>query len=383
MDKIAYERYANCRFAEGAYGRRQAEAAALLEGALHGDTRDRNRLFEALTTSDTPVLLAPALNRRIIDGYERSYDKMWSKIASKEITDDFRANEISKYEFNQKGIPASNGGQTFIPGTLPRVAEGDEYPTIAVTATGLSWKIAKSGEQFALTWERIVNNRDLSELERALNIFGVHSAQTEDVEATRQFMVATDGGGVGVLNALPTDNLLGGTGTGALTYANLYAAITQARAMKVNGRTINPRGGFNLIVDPSQVMVVEEILSKDTIRTGTDPQFEGPNLLRGKFTIVEDEWLSALDPTNGATTWAIAPKPGSLGEAEGISVGFLRGHESPELSVKSSDRFGPNGERIPGVSGDFDHDSFATRVRHTATGITKTFSGWVASNGSA
>lgn len=381
MTDIAFEKYAPCRFKEGAYGKRQAEAAAIFENALAGDLKAKNRLFEALTTSDTPALLEPAFNRRILTGYIDGYERMWTSIASKEVADDFRSQELNKFLFAQGGIPSVNGGVPHINGTLPRVAEGDEYPVLSVNATGITWRVAKSGEQFALTWERIVNNRDLSELERALNIFGVHSAQTEDVEATRQFLVKADGTAFGITNTLPAANLLSGAGTAALTSASLKTALAQAVAQKVDGRAVNPRGGFNLIVPPALELTANEILNDYEVQKGTNPIYKGPNPLAGKFTVVVDEWFSALDPTNGDKTWVVAPKPGSLGEAEGIAVGFLRGHENPEMSIKSSDRFGANGERIEGVSGDFDTDSFATRVRHTATGLTKSFAGWVGSNG--
>lgn len=381
MTEIAFERYNSCRFAEGSHGRRQADAALLLEGALAGDRKDTNKFMEMLTTSDLPVALTPALNRRIVSGYT-AYDKFWNQIASREIVDDFRLQEIQKYTHTQGGIPQDNGGQTFVPGTLPRVGEGDEYPVIAVSGTGINFRIGKSGEQFALSWERIVSDRSLNELERALNRFALDAARTEDVEATRNFIANTSG--VGVTNALPVANLLGGTGTQELTRANLEAAYSQSLTAKVDGRSIGSAGGRVLIVPPSQVEKATRLVAGvETSFTEDGVTYTGPNSLAGKFSVVENEWMEALDATNGDSSWVVAPKPGSLGDAEGISVAFLRGHETPEMSVKSSDRFTVDGSRVPGTEGDFDHDSFATRVRHTATGVVKSFAGFVAADGSA
>lgn len=372
MTEVNYERYDKCRFMEGAYGRRQADAALLMEDALSGSERAKNKFFEALSTSDTPALLAPALNRKIIDNYG-SYDKIWGAFASKEVVDDFRLQEINKYAHNQEGIAATNAGQTFIPGTLPRIPEQGQYPVIGVSASGISFRVAKSGEQFQLSWERLVQDRSLRELERALAMFGLHAAQTEDVEATRQFIEG------GIATALPVANRI--ASNPVLNAANLEAAYTLAVAQKLDGRPVNPRGGFNLLVPTELELTAQGILDKYEYRNGSDPVRIGPSPLAGKFTIVANEWFSTIDSTNGAKSWALAPKPGVMGEDQGVAVGFLRGNEAPELSIKSSDRFGPNGERIPGVSGDFDNDSFATRVRHTATGITKGFAGWVGSNG--
>jgi len=372
MTEVNYERYDKCRFVEGAYGRRQADAALLMEDAFTGSERAKNKFFEALGTSDTPALLAPALNRKIIDVYG-SYEKIWPTFASKEVVDDFRLQEINKYTHNQDGIAATNAGQTFIPGTLPRIPEQGQYPVLGVSASGISFRVAKSGEQFQLSWERLVQDRSLGELERALKIFGLHAAQTEDVEATRQFME----GGIAV--RLPSANRF--TANPVLNAANLEAAYKLAVAQKLDGRPVNPRGGFNLLVPAEMELTAQGILNKYEYRNGSDPVLIGPNPLAGKLTIVANEWFSVIDATHGATSWALAPKPGAMGEDQGVAVGFLRGNEAPELSIKSSDRFGPNGERIPGTSGDFDNDSFATRVRATATGITKGFAGWTGSSG--
>jgi hypothetical protein len=374
MTETNYNKYPSCRFAEGPTGKRQADAAILLEGAFAGDRRDEAKLFEALTTSDTPVLLAPALNRKIIDAYSLAYAKIWPSFASRLVVSDFRAQEINKYIHTQTGIATDNGGETFIAGTLPRVPEGGEYKTIGVTASGKSYRISKAGEQFRETWERVINNRDLSELERAIKAFGLHAAQTEDVEATKQFIL---GGTEGI------SGLAELTGNPVLSAAALKAAKAAAVAQTLDGRPVVARGGYNLIIPPALEETAKEILAVTQVVDGSNPAYWGPNPLAGDFTIVVNEWMPVIDPSNGNKSWLIAPKPGTVAEDQGIGVAFLRGYEVPDISIKSSERYDASGALVGGLAGDYDHDAIATRIRHVVSGVTLGFAGWVSSSGDA
>jgi hypothetical protein len=84
--------------------------------------------------------------------------------------------------------------------------------------------------------------------------------------------------------------------------------------------------------------------------------------------------------SNGSTSWFLFANPNNGRPA--LEIGFLRGHESPEIFIKA-----PNAQRVGGgnvnpMDGDFDTDSIQYKVRHVLGGVTQDNKMSVASNGS-
>jgi len=143
---------------------RQVEAAKLLEGALRGDRQDKLKLQEGISTSDLPVQLAPTINKILLENYA-AQPKVWDRFASRLVLDDFRPQTFMSLSYDDDG--KNNQGDTFRDGSLPTVGEYDEYPTagwFAVTEKTLSVK--KAGQRIRFSWEAIVNDGNISLLER-------------------------------------------------------------------------------------------------------------------------------------------------------------------------------------------------------------------------
>jgi hypothetical protein len=100
----------------------QVRMGLLLEGTLNGDRADKNAFFEALTTSDLPTLLEPAINRKVRETYE-GIPSTWDKVANKELVDDFRLQEVVRTVFGDGTILPTNVGKSFYAGGLPKIGE--------------------------------------------------------------------------------------------------------------------------------------------------------------------------------------------------------------------------------------------------------------------
>lgn len=345
------------------FTKRQYEAGQLLQDALTGDRIAKNKFFEALSTSDLPTALEPSLNVLVKDEYE-GIPVIWESFADREIVDDFRLQELAKYGFNTEGIGATNAGQAYVNGTLPRINELGEYPVIGVTGSSVTFRLAKSGVKFELSWERIINDRSLSEIQRAWRRFARMARQTEEVEATKQFVTAS---------GLNTTNLTDGSGSTndcllagnpVLSSTALENAYKQAVQHTVDGHRAVMPVQFNLMVPSALEFTAKKILAENSY--GTNPsagttEYFGPNPLAGKFDLVVNDWISTLYSANGLTTWGIMPKPGDM-EDGGAALAFLRGNENPQFFVRSTTLQSPE-------DGDYDHDAYSTKVRHTATGL--------------
>ena len=109
-------------------------------------------------------------------------------------------------------------------------------------------------------------------------------------------------------------------------------------------------------------------------------QLRVTNWMRNRVNVVVNPWLPIVNTTNGNTAWYLFANPGVGRPA--MEIGFLIGHESPELWVKS-----PNAQRVGGgqvnpEEGDFEHDAIQYRVRMVLGGTLMDAKSGVASNGS-
>jgi len=79
-----------------------------------------------------------------------------------------------------------------------------------------------------------------------------------------------------------------------------------------------------------------------------------------------DPYLPVVDVSaNNDGTWYLFAEP-SAGAA--LEFSFLRGHESPEICMKSSDKVAVGGGPISAFEGDFATDNVFYRVRHVFGG---------------
>jgi hypothetical protein len=357
---------------------RQVEAAKLLEGALRGDRNDKLKLQEGISTSDLPVQLAPTINKILLENYA-ALPKVWDRFATRMVMDDFRPQTFMALSYDDDG--KNNQGDTFREGSLPTVGEYDEYPTagwFAVTEKTLSVK--KAGQRVRFSWEAIVNDGNISLLERLPIELAQKAAGKEDEEVTKQ-LVATGGLNTANFNS-GNQNLF--SGNGALTLENLEKAIQAANLQTYNGNLISPVTRFALVVPRSLELTARKILAVQTVETSATvgsivTKTITGNPIGSQVEVVVNDWIVKINPSAGAY-WFLIPVP-SQNLNPGVALGFLRGYEAPELRVKANGGTFLGGGDVPARDGSFDNDDFEMRIRHIATGGFLVPAGTIASTG--
>jgi len=349
-----------------------AEAGKLMEGALSGDSVDKAKFLEALTTGDiTPGLLAAPLTARVITEYEGLEDTT-EGVVVRNTVDDFNLQEVYRLSFSDDSqVLEKNNGKARVAGTLPRVAELGEYQTFGFSSTNESYRAFKSGIKFEISWESVINGRRLNLIERATSQMARMARATEAAGAYEQYVSAS-----ALSSNLATSgdvtNVL--TGNPALTADSLESALALAATHKVNGERVALSGAYTLLVPPTLEMTARKILSTTEVRTtsGSKTYISG-NPLQGKFNLKVSDTLLRIN-SSADNYWFIIP---DLSQTDGFrpELWFVRGEETPKVFVKSTTAQDPS-------EGDFDHDAWATKIRHTATGVNTGMLGVVASNGS-
>lgn len=349
------------------YLARMDEARRLFERVTSGDLRAMADLREALSTSDFPIVFGSVLDRELLAQYA-ALPSVWQQYARRTTVRDFRP----------KKLVDLLGGR----GVLERVPELDEYPERTPTEGEYSLQVAKRGAIIRLSWEMIVND-DLDGFRRMPAELAQSAVDTEDYVAAQQ-LTDGDGPNAALFNATAVNgtasNLL--SGNPALTTTALTDALTAIQSRRDADGNPVAINGFALVVPPALEVTARNILGASEIRitSGSQTTIVG-NWLSGKVTLVVNPWLPVVDTgANAATTWYLVPLPSSSRPA--VVVGFLRGHEQPDLRVKSDTGQRVGGGAISPEDGSFEVDDVAWRVRHVVGGTTAIGFAAAASNGS-
>ena len=357
---------------------RQVEAAKLLEGALRGDRQDKLKLQEGISTSDLPVQLAPTINKILFENYAAA-PKVWDMFATKLVVDDFRPQQYMNLKYEDEG--KDNQGDKFRDGSLPTVGEYDEYPTAGwFSVTESDFAVKKSGQRVRFSWEAIVNDGNISLLERLPIELGLKAAGKEDEEVTKQLVAA---GGLNTANFNSGNgNLL--SGNAALTLESLEAAIQAANTQSYNGRLMQPVTRFALVIPRSLELQAKKILATQTVKTVTTngdivTETISGNPIGSQIEIVVNDWITKIN-SGASAYWFLIPVPSQTLNPS-VVLGFLRGYEAPELRVKANGGLFLGGGAVPAREGGFDNDDFEMRIRHVATGGFMLPTGTIASTG--
>jgi hypothetical protein len=358
---------------------RQVEAAKLLEGALRGDRNDRIKLQEGIATSDLPVQLAPVINKILFENYQQ-LPKIWDQFATRIVVDDFRKQQYLNLRYEDAGM--DNQGDEFRDGSLPTVGEYDEYPTAGFfSVTESDFAVKKAGQRVRFSWEAVVNDNNISVLERLPIELAQKAAGKEDEEVTKQLVAS---GGLNTQNFKSANNNLF-AGNGALTLENLEKAIEAANLQQYNGKLIQPVTQFALVIPRALELTARKILAVQTVETSVtsgsilSKTITG-NPIGSQVNIVVNDWLTRINPSAGAY-WFLIPVP-SVTLNPSVVLGFLRGFEAPELRVKAASGTFLGGGAVPENYGSFDNDDWQMRIRHIATGGFFIPAGTLASTGS-
>lgn len=345
-----------------------AEAADLIADVVSG-RRPMHRLQEAMTTSDFPNLFGDVLDRQLLARYLET-PQVWSSFARRSTVRDFRA--VKRF--------ALDGAE----GVLDTVGERDPYPAAALTDSADSYSVVKHGRRLHFSWEDFIND-DLDAFADNPDRLARAARRSEDFFATGLFIDAN-----GPHASLYTSGHKNQVAANpVLSISALQTAFTTLASQLDNDGMPVMIDAVVLVVPPALQVVAENILHATQIRVAagssgaTADQLVAVNWMANKVTLVVDYYIPLVATSaNGNTTWALFATPSTGRPA--LEMGFLRGHETPELFMKS-----PNADRIGGMAGamegDFDTDSVQYKVRHTFGGTryinTGGFRSTVASSG--
>ncbi|QAY69993.1 Mu-like prophage major head subunit gpT family protein [Xylanimonas protaetiae] len=344
------------------------ETANLWHDFLHGSIRESKRaglyIQENITTSDLPYLLGAVLDRELLNKYEE-YPTVWQGFATKSLVRDFKPKKLNDLL----------GGRAI----LDVVGEGAPYKRVPLSDAEYSLSVAKRGNIIPVTFEDLVND-DLDALRNLPDRQASAARFTEDYVATSAIVDAA-----GSKTAFFVT-----VGTDKLTAANIAKAVSTVTARKDSEGlpVILPK--LVLMVPPALQITALEILNAVEIEVSADSTAAAPrgaktvrasNYLKAMVTLVVNPWLTVIDKSaNAGSTWYLLPDPS--GPRPAVAVGFLRGHETPDLRVKADTGQRIGGGAISPEDGSFDDDSIEYRVRHVTGSTTVDPLGAYASNGS-
>ncbi len=350
------------RQAQPGYKARLTEAQNFINGAC--SMRD---VFEAMSTSDFPLLLADSLDRRLVASF-KSMPAVWRNYIK--VT-----NDVTTMTRAVKRFRCTRGD-----GLLANVPQGDSYPTDSKSESTYSFTMGKWGRRRDFTWELMIDD-DLGALKSTPDDFGYQAANKE-----AQFASALHVGNTtlySATHAVAGTNYANLATSTPLTMANLSAAIS-AMGLYPHDDGVSP------VLNTPKYLVVGtkgmehtalQILNSLTVavRGDTDAvNFPTASLLPAKITssmqVLIDPFMRYNDATNYATSWYLFSDPNDGWAAE---MAFLAGHETPEMFMKNSNQVLMSGGSTSPMDGDFDSDAIAYKIRHVGGGShTNAVGGW-------
>jgi hypothetical protein len=331
------------------YLRSLAEATQLVANVTTGRA-PMHRLQEAMSTSDFPLLFGDIIDRSMLGRYNE-WPAIWPKLAKRGTVKDFRV----KRQFTMDGAEA----------ILSEVPQGTEYPEAALTEGKYDYSVKKYGRRVPFLWEVFIND-DLDALRDTPGSLAKAARLSEERFGTELFVDST--GPDATFFSAGNGNRIT-TGGAGLTVATLTAALQVLWGFKdADGNPIYT-GPVKLVVPPALSVTANNIANATEIRVATgggttSDQITATNWVGNLVTeVVVDPWIPIIDTSgNKNTTWYLFADT-TVGRPA-MEMGFLRGHETPELFLKS-----PNATRIGGglvgaEEGSFETDGIDYKVRH-------------------
>ena len=340
-----------------AYKRGLLEVATLYERVISGDKYAGLEFAEAMSTSDFSNLFGDILDRQILARYQ-SQPVQWTNIARRGRVRDFR--QVKRYTLD--------GAES----TLGRVRELTEYPAASLSDGVYDYTVGKYGRRVALSWEDLIND-DLDAFASIPDRLGNAARRTEERFVTELY--ADNAGPDATFFSVGNANLVPSGASSALSISSLQDAYTLlASQVDDDGAPIYIESAV-LVVPPALKVQAMNILNATELLaasgggdgTGND-QLRVQNWMRNDVSLVVNPWLPIVTQsgTVGSTAWYLFANP-SVGRPA-MEVGFLIGHETPELFQKSPNATRVGGGAVAAEDGDFDTDAIEWKLRHTIGG---------------
>lgn len=316
--------------------------------------RHRYLLEEAITTSDFPTLFGGVLDRQMLALYKQALPAWRAYIPTGTLAD-FRVAELHKVSGNEQ--------------LLPIVKEKEEYPITPMATGHYHRQLFKRGRKFDISWESLINDSMGAFADMATR-FANAALYTEAWLASSIYVDAT-GPAVGLFGAPIVDPADGqaitNLGVLPLTIANLQTTLQLiALQTDIQGRPLGIRG-THLVVPPQLEFTARAILTSALVQwtevgAGAGIPVPTTNILpQLGIQLHVDPLLPVIDATaTDDTTWYVFAdrSQGKFGQME-----YLRGHETPEICMKASNKVTMGGQLIDPMGGDFDSDDVLYRVR--------------------
>jgi hypothetical protein len=322
--------------------------------------------METITTSDAIFNMAHLVNLQVLPQFDAA-ERTWSQIAGVREVPDFRPvvlRGIFGEWDNLKRVGSVTGvGYNNPEGIAPVVAEAAPYPYAVIGDDESDYgQINKRGFKVGWTWEARVNDRGTDFFSTIPSEMLRVALDTEEWLVYDALITGTSG----------TSTLAAGTTyTGASVPINspisrdaLVLAIYQLSQRTINGRQIDVRGGYNLIVPLGTAAAVTFLLQQN-LYSITDGSFS----LNASFlndgvantTIVESAYVTG-------TNWYLLPKPGAVSRPA-LELARLQGYTSPELRVNNVAGNYAAGGAVAPFEGSFDNDTIDLRLRYAVGGL--------------
>lgn len=334
--------------------------------AVDGGWRARGMLQEAMTTSDFPLLFGDVLDRMLLGSYQEA-PYTWNTMARRRTVRDFRP--VKRF--------VVDGAE----GVLPPVEQQAEYPEAALAEDFYTYSVQKYGRRVPFSWETMIND-DLDALKDIPERFGRSVRRSEERFVTELFF-DVNGPRASFVSA-QNGNLV--TGNPALSITSLQLAF------QILGSQVDQDGEpialevVTLVVPPALEIPAQNILNATQLQIGdvtdTVPVLTTANWMRNRVRLAVNSYIPLIvqTGTRGNTSWALFASP-EVSRPAG-EIGFLRGYETPDIRIKSSDSLRAGGGSVDPMDGDFNTDSIQYRVRHVFGGTVMDPKSVVGSNGS-
>lgn len=354
-----------------------------LESAIAGDFRAQLQIkSEAFSSSDF-ALAFQKINQFTLQDALATYEPVWPAVGVRKVLDNLKPTRTVRLDVDTTGLLNMNGGKARVPGTLPRIPEGTEYPGFTFNQSEYEYGTAKNGGRISMTWEAFRND-DWGQIAALPGQMLDLATWTEEAEVFGCYYVMT--GGYNPLLFGAGNNLVGNA---ALTLNSLQAALALAKTPPPTPAGGIPRRNTNqkwaLVVSTSLEATADAILGITQIKS-TDAngnEFLTTPKLGGivRVTVPMLPYLAATGNYVQTTGWALVPYGGESYYGETVIGATLRGRETPQLRIKNDQGEALGGGALSPFDGDFDADSIQIRVAQWFKGTAVSNFGMVWSKG--
>ena len=330
-----------------------AEALNLIQNrAGYSPRRHAAVLEEAITTTDFPYLFGQVIDRQLLANY-KGFEADWKNYMKVTSVPDFNTVRREKLHGTDS--------------RLPEVPEKGEYQPSTPTNCRYTYNVKKYGRQFDISWESMIND-SLGAFQDVPQRMALAAARSEYYFATSLFAAAGGDGNASLFGATITDcgQAITNLGVLPLTIGNLETTMELMAAQQNPGGEplgIRPK---HLVVGPALEFTARAILTSALVQwtevgAGAGIPVPTSNVIpQMGLQLHVNPYIPVIDTTHGGTSWYLFADPSDVAAME---FGYLRGHESPEIVMKSSDKVSPAGGAMSPFSGDFATDNVMYRVR--------------------